>query len=187
MNHSTPADDLLDHVSRLLAEGGRGRPGSMALNSRTDPTIVDATRIAVAGRLKATGLVPREAVLVTRYVVNTTIAGTDRFGGGLLVTIKSLAKGILLGIHDVAGDLPYAAGQIAAGAARKAAELDIDMAAAVERAIAGIAEAGWEIGENVEVLVERAANGSLEEAFSCWAPDALDAAALGAKKENMIL
>ncbi len=95
-----------------------------------------------------------------------TIQATEEVGTGLILSTKSVAKGVIMGISDVGGDLVSVAGQTVKGAVKGAAEIGADVGLVARRAVDGVIEATKEVGGNVEEVAKVAVGGAIEAAGS---------------------
>jgi len=75
-----------------------------------------------------------------------------------------VAKGILLAVGDVGGDVNQAATNLVKGAVRGASEVGGDVALVARSAVSGVMEAAGQAGSNVGSAAKAAAAGAMEAA-----------------------
>ena len=63
------------------------------------------SRNTVSETLKVTGSVVGETLAVTKEVLQGAVKAAEEVGTGLGFTMKSVAKGIVMGVSDVGGDV----------------------------------------------------------------------------------
>ena len=129
---------------------------------RDEALVVDEVRKSVSRSLRAGGAMVGDTVGVVEQTVRGSLEATITSGTGVLVAVKAVAKGVILGISDVGGDLATAALTTVRATVHAAADSGTDLTAAAWRAIGGLVEAGTEIGVNVAQLVASGAQGALE-------------------------
>jgi hypothetical protein len=77
-----------------------------------------------------------------------------------------VAKGIILGVADVGGDVTQAASQLAKGAVKGAVEVGSDVATVASSVVSGVMEAAGQAGVNAGAAAKAAVGGALEAAGS---------------------
>lgn len=115
-------------------------------------TVVDALPDGAATAKQLHGLV--------RDVVTAGIEGTEQAGIELVVSIKGIAKGVVLGVNDIRADLGKAASETVRIAIKHAGRLRGDVVAVAERAMEGIASAVDDAGGRASALSTRVNKGA---------------------------
>jgi len=83
-----------------------------------------------------------------------------------LLSSKSVAKGIIMGVSDVGGDVLSVAKQVIRGTVKGAAEIGADVGQVARRTVDGIIEGAKETGANAEEMAKVTVNGAIEAAGS---------------------
>lgn len=126
--------------------------------------ITALVRKTVSDTLGTGGAAADELVNVVQHVVKGAIEASEQVGTGLTLSARSVAKGIVLGVHDVNGDVVAASFEAMRSLIRIAATLGADVGTIARHAIDGMIEATTETGGNVAQLGKRAIEGAIEEA-----------------------
>lgn len=165
MNETTVSrqdfDEALDRAGTKLKEGIIN--SLRGLNS-IETEIASLVRITVSDTLKTAHSAGLQGVAVTKDIVTAAISASEEIGGGLAVSSKGVAKGIVMGVSDVGGDIIEAAKQTVQAAVTGAAEVGADSAMAGKKAADGVIEATKEVGGNVEEAAKAAVTGAIHAA-----------------------
>jgi len=121
-------------------------------------------RKAVSDTLRTGGMAGGELVNVVHLVVISAIGAAEQVGTGLTLSIKGVAKGIVIGVHDVGGDVVTASSETVRSIIKHAATIGADIGVVARRAVDGVIEAAVETGGNVAQIGKHAVEGAIEEA-----------------------
>jgi hypothetical protein len=130
---------------------------------RTEAEIAELVRTKVRDTLRDAGNIATEAVGVA-HSVSTEALKAAREAGGLLITARAAAKGVVLGVADVGGDTAAAAGTVVRAAIDAAMRMGTDVAAVARRAVDGVVEAATEVSGQTADVAKAAAVAAVEAA-----------------------
>ncbi|WP_052452564.1 hypothetical protein [Noviherbaspirillum autotrophicum] len=149
------------YTMQTLQEGIAGRLAG--LNS-IEADIVTLVKNTVSDTLKTGGGAATQLTKVIHDVVEGAIGATEQVGTGLTMSTKSVAKGIVMGVHEVNGDVIGAGSETLRSVIHHAAAIGADVGLVAKRAMNGIIEGVSETGGNVGQAASRATEGAIEEA-----------------------
>jgi hypothetical protein len=184
-NKQTKAEAAHAHPSRKSAARGRaalpegadafsGEHGGQAvkagiierlseLNS-VEADIATLVRKSVSDSLRTGGAAAGQLVDVVHDVVIGAIQASEEVGVGLTMSTRSVAKGIVMGVHDVNGDIVTASSETLRSIIRHAATIGVDVGMLSRHAVDGVIEATAEIGGDMSQVARQAIEGAIEEA-----------------------
>jgi hypothetical protein len=114
---------------------------------KNEADIADRVRRSVSGTLRATGAMAADVVEVVGDVAAGVAVGSAAAGTtGTFVAVKAVAKGAVLGVADVGGDVAGAAAETARSTVQVASSRGADVGMVVQQALRGVGEAAAEIG-----------------------------------------
>lgn len=121
-------------------------------------------RKAIVDGLNVSQSTAKGLVGVVRDVVSGAIQATEQNGSSLAVSIKGLARGVVMGVHDARADVVKAASETVKLVVKHAGRVGADVELVVRRAMDGITEAVTETGGNVTQTAKAVAAGALRAA-----------------------
>lgn len=138
--------------------------GTVRSIDKNEEKVVAEVRAAISGGARAGGALVADTASLIEEVVRGALAATLEAGVGMLVVVKAVAKGVVLGVSDVGGDVASAAVSTARSVVEAAAKAGANVPAVAWRAVVGLVEGAMEVGANVGQIAAAAARGALEGA-----------------------
>jgi len=126
--------------------------------------IVNLVRSTVSSTLRAEGTIGGDFKILTSNVLKGGIGAAETAGLGSASTSRNMAKGIILGVHDVGGDIVMAADHTFKCAVNEALFVRGDVAQIARAACDGVIEATREIGGNLEEVAKTLVTGAIQSA-----------------------
>lgn len=128
---------------------------------KIESEIVREVRETTASALRSGGAFFTDAGAGVEEVVRGTMAAANQTPSGLLTMVKAMAKGIVLGVADVGGDVVAAVFVVMRTVVQMAVTVGADAQVLAWRSLSGAVEAGNQIGGNIAGLVASAVRGAL--------------------------
>ncbi|HEX7643188.1 MAG TPA: hypothetical protein VF472_13365 [Burkholderiaceae bacterium] len=126
--------------------------------------ITSLARKTVSDTLRTGGLAAGELVGIVNHVVLGTVSAAEQVGTGLTLSIKGVAKGIVMGVHDVNGDVIDASAETIRSVIHHGAAVGADVGLIARHAVDGVIEAVAEMGGDVAHVAKKAIESAIEEA-----------------------
>jgi hypothetical protein len=127
--------------------------------------IVSRVRHRVAKHLRNVGLTSAEKSNVLHVIMTNVLRAALESDTGVAFSLKSVVKGMVLGVTDACGDV-QAASHIVALAAAEATKIGADVVVVTRQAVQGVMEASNETGRHTESLTQLTLAGALETSLT---------------------
>jgi len=132
--------------------------------STIESDIAGLVRKTVSDTLRMEGQSAEELSRVVNHAVLNTIRAAEHMGYGMSMSIRSVAKGIIMGVHDVNGDITEASSQTIRSVIRHGAALGSDIGLITRHAVDGMIEGTLHTGGDIASAGKNALEGAIEEA-----------------------
>lgn len=150
-----------ENASQVLKENIVAR---FATLNTIESDLATLVRRSVADTLRTGGAAADEVANVIHHVVMNAIEASEEVGIGLTTSVKSVAKGIIMGVHDVGGDAVTASFDTVRMLVKQSASVGGDVGAVARHAVDGVIEATVDAGGNIAQVGKRAVQGAIQEA-----------------------
>lgn len=132
--------------------------------SSIEADIAGLVRKTVADTLRAEGAGADELTKVVNHVILNTLKAAEHLGYGLTMSVRSVTKGIIMGVSDVNGDITAASTQTIRSVIRHASALGSDLGLITRHAVDGMIDGAVHTGGDVAGAGRNALEGAIEEA-----------------------
>jgi hypothetical protein len=174
-------EDLMNQERTIVGVGSTlGNAGKVVqdgvINSLKDlnkieDEIINLTKGTISDTIRATSRVSPEGTNFIRDILTGTIQAADGTGTGLIMSVRSVSKGIVIGVNDFGGDVRTAASRKVRIAIEEAVKIGVDIGTVAKDAADGVVEATQQTHGNVEEVAVASVAAALEAAETIGATE----------------